>query len=295
MKYGKTLGKCLFRKGTLMALPCAAVLTLSAADTTQWNGGGGADTNWNTAANWSAGVPTSNHYAKFSDPYAEPIGVAVDDTVDVYAFQVSGSRTADVTLSGPGTIKTHRSSAILSGGTGRVVFDVDVVNASSGAQSIQGNGVFRKKLDIGTAYNFNLGDANGNKATVSLEDNAVLTATNLYIYADSALSMTGSSVLNYGEGTLRVYKPGASLNVGGSAAVTGKYMELVADSSIALADNASITLTRDLTVNPGGSISLGGNSVFNLRRFSLPLSRTEGVDDGWTMDGGTFRSTATDG
>jgi len=193
-------------------------------------------------------LPNENTYARFGSPYDTPLTVTVDDVVKVYAFDISSSRTADVTFTGSGLIETYRQSSIIANvGTSHLTFDVIVTNVSAHGQTVLGGSTFKKRLYIGPAYDFYIGTSEGGTADVSFEGNADLTAKYLNVY------------------------PGSALNI---------------------YDNARVDLERDLTVKPGGALTVSGDSVINLRKLYLPFSPEEGVNDEWVMNGGMFRGVA---
>ena len=283
---GKT---CIYLLPVLFAV---AALPSLADNYTYWNGS--SDSNWNTPANWEKGVPDEITFAQFGYPYETPYTITVDGIAKVFGFYVSGSRTADLTFTGTGSFETYRNSDIVlpNGGPCHLTFDVSVTNASSSAQTILGNNTFKKDLYIGSGYDFNIGNSGGNPGTVLLEDNANLTALGLSIYADSSLTMTGSSALNLmGDSTLKVYKNKSALSISDNAVLNGKYMKVYDGASATISDNAQVNLTRDLTVFPGGSLAVAGNPTINLRKLTLPFSPESGVSDEWTMNGGTFCAT----
>ena len=47
-------------------------------------------------------------------------------------------------------------------------------------------------------------------------------------------------------------------------------------------------------MEPGASLRVADNAVLDARSVTLPFSREEGVNDEWTMEGGTMRSISID-
>ena len=109
----------------LCALFAVSALPSLASDYTYWNGS--VDSNWNTPGNWDKGLPSDTVYAQFGDPYDTPFTLSVDDIFKVYAFSISGSRRADLTFTGDGTLEIYRTSDIVvtNGGACRLTFDVN--------------------------------------------------------------------------------------------------------------------------------------------------------------------------
>ena len=79
-----------------------------ASEYTYWNGS--VDSNWNTPGNWNQGLPSDTVYAQFGSPYDTPITLTIDGLTKVYAFYVSGSRTADLTFTGAGAFEAYRAA-----------------------------------------------------------------------------------------------------------------------------------------------------------------------------------------
>ena len=252
----------------LCALFAISALPSLAADT-YWNGS--VDDKWGTPGNWGDGLPTASVYAHFGSPYYTPLTLTVDDIFDVYAFSISGSRMADLTFIGNGALEIYRTSEIVvtNGGVCRLTFDVNVTNASSHAQTILGDNTFLKDLYIGGGYDFYIGASDGRAANVSLEGNADMTCKNLTVNPGSSFTLSDNVQVNLA----RQF----TIQPGGSATISGNAQVSVADG-------------YDFVVNPGATLSVSGNPLIKFRRMFLPFSREEGVDDEWTMNGGTFRA-----
>ena len=80
-----------------------------------------------------------------------------------------------------------------------------------------------------------------------------------------------------------------------SAQVSGQHVVVQTGASLEFLDSSSLTLTKDLNVYPGGSLKVADNAVLAPRGLSLPFSKTAGVSDGWTMDGGVISITSGNG
>lgn len=84
----------------------------------------------------------------------------------------------------------------------------------------------------------------------------------------------------------------ASVSLEGNANLTAKLLRVYLGASLALSDNARVNLTDTMDVRPGASLTMSGNAVINHKKqLYLPFSPGEGVDDEWTMNGGTFCAT----
>ena len=84
----------------------------------------------------------------------------------------------------------------------------------------------------------------------------------------------------------------ASVSLEGNANLTAKLLRVYSGASLALSDNARVNLTDTMDVRPGASLTMSGNAVINHKKqLYLPFSPGEGVDDEWTMNGGTFCAT----
>lgn len=276
------------------AVLALAALSAKAADPTYsyWNGNYG--DNWNTPENWNSGLPSEECYAQFGSPYETPYTIAVNDLVKAYAFYVSGSRTAGLTFTGTGAIETYRTSEFINpnGGSCLLTFDVAVTNASGSDQGVVGNSIFKKDLFIGTDHSLNIGNSSATPASVALTDNANLTSVSLNIYKDASLVASNTAALNLtGDSYLKVYKQNSFLGLYDDVTVNGKYLTVYSGASAVIADNAKVDLSRDLTVQRSGSLTVSGDPVINCRRLTLPFSTEDGVDDEWTMNGGMFCAT----
>ena len=281
---------------SLLSLFCAflavSALPLMASEYTYWNGS--VDSNWNTPGNWNQGLPSDAVYAQFGSPYDTPLTLTIDGLTKVYAFYVSGSRTADLTFMGAGAFETYRAAEIVdvNGGSCHLTFNVDVTNATSSAQTILGHNTFLKSLYIGPDKEFNIGNSAGKVASVSFEGTADMTARSLYIYDNSSLQVSDSSVLNLMDDSyLKVYRSNSVLSLSDNAVLNGKYLTVYSGASATISNNVQVNLSRDLTVNQGGSLVVSGNPTINLRKLTLPFSPEPGVSDEWAMNGGTFCAT----
>ena len=84
----------------------------------------------------------------------------------------------------------------------------------------------------------------------------------------------------------------ASVSLEGNANLTAKALRVYPGRSLALSDNARINLTESMVVSPGASLTMSGNVVVNHGKpLYLPFSPEAGVNDEWTMYGGTFCAT----
>ena len=85
----------------------------------------------------------------------------------------------------------------------------------------------------------------------------------------------------------------ASVAFAGNADVTAKNIRLYSGASLAISNNAQVSLEYDLITYPGANLIVSGNSVIRPRQIFLPFSPAAGVDDEWVMDGGTLCATNT--
>ena len=84
----------------------------------------------------------------------------------------------------------------------------------------------------------------------------------------------------------------ASVSLEGNANLTAKALRVYPGRSLALSDNARVNLTESMVVRPGASLTMSGNVVVNHGKpLYLPFSPEAGVNDEWTMNGGTFCAT----
>ena len=83
----------------------------------------------------------------------------------------------------------------------------------------------------------------------------------------------------------------SSVSLEGNANLTAKLLRVYPGRSLALSNNAHVNLTESMIVLPGASLTMSGNAVINHKKLFLPFSTEAGVDDEWTMNGGTFCAT----
>lgn len=80
-----------------------------------------------------------------------------------------------------------------------------------------------------------------------------------------------------------------------SASLTGVRVYVQPGAALEFLNSSTMTSTKDLTVYPGASLKVAGNTVLAPRGISLPFSKEVGVSDGWTLDGGTLCLTNSSG
>lgn len=103
----------------LIPLVLAAVLgSFSAAEaaTRTWDGGGGADTNWNTAANWSSNsIPGSSDTARFDNTSSNNCTINID--ISVQGIDIRSTYTGTITQAAGQTITVGSSDFSQAAGT----------------------------------------------------------------------------------------------------------------------------------------------------------------------------------
>ena len=188
-----------------------AAMPAKAADSSYWQGGTSGIWGIGYESNWTA-YPDSDHYAYFGSPYADPITVTVNETVDAYGVQCLSSRSASVNFTGTGTINNYRQTLYANNGATVVVdFDVNVDSKYTGWNTyIDGETIFRRAFNITGEYINTKA-----KAKVTLCDNAQLTVKHGLIAAGSSFEILDSATANF-EKDLK-FEPGASFRIADNA------------------------------------------------------------------------------
>ena len=94
--------------------------------------------------------------------------------------------------------------------------------------------------------------------------------------------------------TIRM-QSGSKMTMCDSASLTGIRVYVQAGGALEFLDSSTLTSTKDLTVYSGASLKIADNAVVAPRGLALPFSKTPGVSDEWTMDGGNLSLTSSQG
>ena len=94
--------------------------------------------------------------------------------------------------------------------------------------------------------------------------------------------------------TIRM-QSGSRMTMCDSASLTGIRVYVQAGGALEFLDSSTMTSTKDLTVYSGASLKIADNAVVAPRGLDLPFSKTPGVSDEWTMDGGKLDLTNSSG
>ena len=126
-----------------------------------------------------------------------------------------------------------------------------------------------------------------------------LTDWNINVVSAVAATMTGTNRFYKTLDCSGVYNfdvnDKADVKLCGTAQMSGQHVRVYAGGAFECLDSSTMTLTKDLNVYPGASLTVADNAVLTIRGLALPFSKEEGVSDGWTMDGGKLNITASGG
>ena len=236
------------------------------SQTTVWTDATG---DWFTAANWSAGVPTSSTTAQINNAGTAQImssgavaaevdlGVAAGD---VGTLSISGTGnlqdggTMNVGEAGTGTLNITTGGTVSTGGTGSVIGHDP---ASSGTVTVSGAG----STWTNTA-SLSISDAGGN-GILSITGGGVVSSGNATLGASSGIA----TVTVQGMGSAWTISGDLSVGdvSGGIGTVTINQGGQVADSNGFIADGSSSTGTVNIaganaTWNNSGNVYVGGNA-----------------------------------
>lgn len=258
---------------TLRYLPQATGITKL------WDGGG-ADSNWSTAANWSGNtLPQPGDALLFNNTAPVSRRVMVQDIANAWFQKVTLEGSAVYTLNGtqPLSIVKHFEDAH-SGSATATVINVPVIMEGEGL-------VFETKSTGNLTLNGDL--SFGNSAPVILSTGALVElagvirgtgklsiAGNVSFSGSTANECTGS--LTLGGGSLMLRKAGTALAIPGPVEVTGGTL-LTSGGTNQLNDAYLVTVSGTGSYRPGAGERIGG-----LR-----------LKSGGTMDTGTSLSTIT--
>jgi hypothetical protein len=285
-----------------IALPVAPILSPRpslSGTTTSWTITTGG--NFNTAANWSNGVPTGGINAFIDEASTDPITVTlsgVKDTADSLSTQFAGLAMTNATLTlqgalagpdgssistGAGTALTQagglldfqngpsgNDSSSISGGGAAVIQTSGIIEVDAGTLTISGNSSFAGTITgLGDKPDSGIVQLAGG-ATYSFGSGAVLSV--------GQVSLTGGSTMTLGEsltyqgnfvqssGTLNIGAHVFTLNdtAGTLSSITG----LVAGTQLT---NQSVLSVNSATLSSGTTLSNSGTLLFNQGGPALTL------------------------
>lgn len=265
---------------------------LYAANTTQWDGS--SSTNWNTAANWSNGVPTQlGDPALIVEDGNGIIDIANDD-VEAHSLTLTTDADEDWTITGGSgtlTIEERQGISIANESDFTLTFGADVLITdidTQGANTIladTGDIIFNGSLDLGTTV-VPIFDANSGR---SITTNGILSGTtdvtkngagDWEIGGSSSNTYAGSITIN--DGTVTLNKSSGDAIAGGDITLEGG--SLVFNGSNQIDDSTDLILS-------GGDVELNGNSE---TLGSLTLDEDSTIDFG-DIAGSTLFTFADDG
>lgn len=254
------------------------VLILSARGQTTFTwSGGGTDSNWSTAGNWSAGAPSNDGTAILSfDDSASNFTPFIDQNYDIHSLQFDNSANSYAFDGAAGTTLTLENGG-LEGDPGVATF----------SSNISFNAAQNQEWDIWSGSNFTIsGVISGPAALVLNSDGSgslQLNSTNTYsggttiqgglavfLNADNAL---GSGPLTVDSSTLSAL---SAITLDNAVTIT---------NSFSVSNNAPLTLSGPITLNTSPTISISGDAN---SPFVLSGDITEEVDtvQSITVDGG---------
>ncbi len=261
---------------------------LSEAATRTWDGGGGADTNWNTAANWSSNsIPGSGDTARFNNTSTNNCTINV--AVNVQGIDIQSTYTGTITQGSGNSVTVGTSDFVMAAGTftgGNSTIDCNdrftlsggTFTSTTGTLSVEGN------LTISG------GTFTHNSGTVTLDTSA-------------ATIDIGLRILNH----LTIAKGGNNLAVTGTVDVNGNLTVTTANQintgTIAVAGNVttsdtSVTGSATVRFDGTGNQTLGtGSGTGELPRVTidksagtLTIQDTIEVTGDWTYTAGTVNA-----
>ena len=73
-----------------------------------------------------------------------------------------------------------------------------------------------------------------------------------------------------------------------SARMTGQHVIVQPGATFECLGSSVVSITKDFKPDPGASFKISTNAVITSRGLTMPFSREAGVNDSWTLDGGTL-------
>lgn len=282
-----------------LALPSAAE-----AAVITWDGGGGADTNWNTAANWSGDtIPGTADIATFDGTSTNNATINVN--VDVAGIDINAGYTGTITQATGVTVTVGSNNFDISAGTftgGNSAIDVNgaftvsggTFTSTSGTLSVSGNftvssGSFGEStgtvtfdggaatIDVATSETFNHLTLAADGTTKTVADNDTLTVTGTLTLTDGRFNQT-------------------TIPAGGTIAAQGNITQAsTADSGSARVEITG-TANQTFTGNATGSAGALPNIEIDKSGGTLTLTGTIRMTGfrAWTYTAGTIDATTND-
>jgi len=246
-----------YNANTTYAAKFNATFTVAATGITRtWDGGGGANTNWSTAANWSDDtVPVNGDAVVFDN--------TSDNSSTVDANFKAAPASISVNAGYDGTI-TQTNNLYMSGSTGNIT-----VNSGTWAES---------------TYNLNTVGGNltiGSTLTIGASANNGLTATDLTISGGGALTASGTSKINVsgnysnsgtftaGSSTLTMNAAATGKTLAGTMTGTSSFYNLTFNNA-----SGGWTLSNDIKVTNVLNINAG---TLDASSKTVELSGTTGT------------------
>ena len=255
--------------------PCGSTspsnMTLTINATGSWTGLGG-DNNWNTAANWCGGVPTS------SSNVVIPAGVTINITsADAVANSVTISNTATLNIQNTFNLSISGGGSFTNNGTFSMT--------STGKVNFQGNGTSNGTITY-TGLEFNgTVTTNGNITVTGLLN--ITTGNKLVIGGSDLLTLNGTVT---GDGTIQGSST-AAMVIGGTGALGTLNFESgsreLASLTVNRSSAGSATLGTDLLV---GTLTLT-NGVLNTGANTVSIGSAVARTNGW-VNGNLLKTVA---
>lgn len=258
------------------------------AATRTWDGGGGADTKWSTAANWSSNsIPGSSDIARFNNTSVNNCSIDVD--INVAGIDVQSTYTGTITQGANNSITVGSSDFKVAAGT---------FTGSSNS------------IDCNDAFTLSGGVFTSTTGTLFIDGNFTLSGGTFTHNSGTVKLDGGAATLDIGSATLNhliIEKGSTNLTVTGTAAVAGNLTITTANNintgTIAVAGNVT---TSDTSVTGSGTIKLNGTGAQTLgagggsgevpkvtidkSAGTLTLQDTIEVTGNWTYTAGTVNA-----
>lgn len=268
--------------------PLAAIMVTSyvfAAGTT-WNTGTG---DWQTSANWDAGVPTATDDATIA-PTGATATITISGSAEANSLSIGATTNHAVTLTG-GTLALTSGDLAQTGGASSVTINSNIALGADGiwsnvnntdAGSLSVNGIISGDHGI-TWQSGRLRLYGANTFTGGLN----LTAGSLYLYNNEAL----------GTGTLTISGTGVTTRIAASSIANNIHLSANATTTFTTGTqtdfNRDITLSGQITANTG---TTNGNGQINFTSTSSATWRfKESITLRGVADGGLRLTNTTSG
>ena len=289
----------------IFSLFCASYMTVI-AQTNTWTGSG-ANTNWNTAANWSLGVPTAAHDVVIPTGFTVNLNVA--GTTKSIAVQGNSTFNISSNLSFTNASSfATLTTAVWSDGSlygGGTLTNNGTINMTTNATKyVDGGSIVNNNGTINMSGNFTLYIYSGSLVNLATGVIDIMGLPNLAPYTTNAHSIINSGIIkkttNVGTGTISVALTNTGTIAVESGTLTlsgeiktfdGGIYNVTAGNTLDL--NTTINLSKTITGLVNGNLNWN-NSVAVSKTASFNFTGTSGINwaDGSLIGGGTLTNSS---